>query len=259
VTEAFFSADGERFIATDWTRGPWDPGAQHAGPPSALLGRAFEMLDPEGELRVARVTVEILRPIPVAPLHIDARIVRPGKRVQYAEADLIDGDETVAHASAWRIRPSDATIPEAGLDDRPPPGPEGLEEFQPEGGWPERTYMAGMEWRFARGAFFAPGPAAAWMRMRLPLVAGEEPSPLVRVLAAADSGNGISQVVPMSGFVFINTELSVHLVRMPGTDWVCLDAVTRVPSDGVGLAESVLWDERGRIGGGRQSLLVAAR
>jgi acyl-Coa thioesterase superfamily protein/acyl-CoA thioesterase superfamily protein len=248
MTDAFFIPDGDRFAATDWTRGPWEPGAQHAGPPSALLGRAFESL--EGDMRVARVTVEILRPIPVAPLRIDTRLVRPGKRVQYAEAELIDGDETVARASAWRIRPSERPVPEAGLDDQPPPGPDGLDEFQPEGGWPERTYMAGMEWRFAHGAFFSPGPAAAWMRMRLPLV---------RVLAAADSGNGISQVVPMSGFLFVNTELSVHLVRMPAGEWVCLDAVTRVASDGVGLAESVLWDERGRIGGGRQSLLVAPR
>lgn len=257
VSDAFFIADGDRFEATPWTQGPWELGAQHAGPPSALLGRGVEVLVPDGDLRVARITVEILRPIPVAALRVDARMVRPGRRVAHAEAVLLHGDDTVARAAAWFIRPT-AGVPEAGLEEPPPPGPEGLQGYVPDR-WAAPSYFTAMEWRFARGSFFDPGPAAAWMRMRIPLVAGEEPSPLVRVLAAADSGNGVSQVVPIDRFVFINTELSVHLIRMPAGDWVCLDAVTRVGDDGIGLADSVLWDERGRIGGGRQSLLVAAK
>jgi hypothetical protein len=116
-----------------------------------------------------------------------------------------------------------------------------------------------MDWRFARGVFFEPGPAAAWMRMKVQLVEGEEPSALTRVLVAADSGNGISTELPIDEFLFINTELSVHLARMPVTEWVCLDAVTRIGEAGVGLAESVLWDRRGRIGRASQSLLVARR
>jgi hypothetical protein len=116
-----------------------------------------------------------------------------------------------------------------------------------------------MEWRFAGGEFFSPGPAAAWMRMRLPLVEGEEPSPLTRVLVAADSGNGISMELPLNDYVFINVDLSVHLFREPEGGWVCLDAQTRIDDRGVGLAESRLWDERGRIGRGNQSLYVAPR
>ena len=102
-----------------------------------------------------------------------------------------------------------------------------------------------------------PGPAAVWMRMRVPLVAGEEPTQLTRVLVAADSADGISWELPFGEYLFVNTELSVHLVRMAAGRWVCLDARTRIAPDGVGLAESVLWDERGRIGAGAQSLLVA--
>lgn len=259
MTDAFFVPDGDAFVATSWTRGPWDPGAQHAGPPSALLGRAIEALEPGNEMRVARVTVEILRPIPVAALRVEANVVRPGKRVQYAEAALVAGDETVARASAWRIRPSEAPVPEAGLDTTTLPAPDGLEAFRPFADRPEPSYFNAMEWRFARGSFFEPGPAAAWMRMRYPLVAGEEPSALVRTLTVADSGNGISQVVPIKEYVFINTELSVHLVRPAGGEWICLDAVTRLSPEGVGFAESTLWDAEGRFGAGRQSLLVAAR
>jgi hypothetical protein len=117
-----------------------------------------------------------------------------------------------------------------------------------------------MEWRPAAGAFFqSPGPAAVWMRMRTPLVLGEEPSPLSRVLVAADSGNGVSAELPFRTHLFINTELSVHLVRMPEGPWVCLDSITRIAPRGIGLAESVLWDERGRLGRVAQSLLVARR
>ncbi len=125
-------------------------------------------------------------------------------------------------------------------------------------GW-NPNYFEAMQWRFARGGFLRPGPSAAWMRMGVALVEGEEPSPLSRVLVAADSGNGISVEFPIDRFLFVNTELTVHLARMPEGEWVCLDAVTRIGSTGVGLAQSVLWDERGRIGSGNQSLLVAPR
>ena len=256
MDDAFFVRDGDRFVATEWTRGPWDPNAQHAGPPSALLARAFDLLDPVAEMRLARITLEVLRPVPIGPLTLEVRLVRPGKRVQYAEGALLDNDETVIRAAAWRIRTTEGSVPEAGLEDAPPPGPEGIEAYET---WPDPSYFTAMEWRFPGRAFFEPGPAAAWMRMRLPLVAGEETRPVSRVLAAADSGNGISQVLPLGQYLFINTELSVHLVRMPAGEWVCVDAVTRVDAAGVGLAESTLWDTRGRIGGGRQSLLVAPR
>jgi acyl-Coa thioesterase superfamily protein len=116
-----------------------------------------------------------------------------------------------------------------------------------------------MEWRLARGAFQDPGPATVWMRTRIPLVEGEDPSPLTRVLVAADSGNGISMELPIDRFAFINTELSVHLVRMPHGEWVCLDSQTRIDPSGIGLAESVLWDTSGRLGRASQTLLVAPR
>ena len=87
-------------------------------------------------------------------------------------------------------------------------------------------YHSAMEYRFVRGGFREPGPATVWMRMRQPLVAGEEPSPLQRLLAAADSGNGVSATLDLAGYLFINVDLSVHLHRLPVGEWVCLDATT---------------------------------
>jgi Acyl-CoA thioesterase C-terminal domain/Acyl-CoA thioesterase N-terminal domain len=260
VTDAFYMPDGDWFAPTLWTRGPWDPEAQHAGPPAALVARAVESLEPAGQWQVARFTLEVLRPIPLTALRIEAGVVRPGRRVQFAEGSLVDERGEVARASVWRIRPSAEPVPTAGQE--PPPFDPPLDSppmpvFDPP--WEGESYFTAMEWRGAAGAVFEPGPAATWMRARIPLVPGEEPSPLARVLVVADSGNGISSVSSPLEYLFINTELTVHLFRLPIGEWVCLDAVSRIDPSGVGVAESILWDEIGRIGRANQTLLVAPR
>lgn len=253
---AFYVPEGNLFVPTELTRGPWSPEAQHAGPPAALIAQAIESLP--GELALARFTLDVLRPVPLKPLRVEARAIRSGRSTQYATATLSDDDGDIALASAWRI--GGEPREELDLDATPPPGPEdgSPAPFLFEPGW-SPSYFDAMEWRLARGALDRPGPAAVWMRLRCAVVEGEEPSPAARVLAAADSGNGISWALPLETSLFINTEISVHLARMPEGEWVCLDARTRLGPEGVGLAESVLWDERGMIGRGAQSLLVAAR
>jgi hypothetical protein len=209
---------------------------------------------------VGRIAIEILRPVPLAPLAVAARVARPGRAVELVEAELSEaGGErrAIARATAWRLRPQDG-VPEVALDP-PPPGPERGREVAFFDTGQEVGYHTAMDYRFVEGAFLELGPALVWMRMRQPLVEGEAPSPLVRVLAAADSGNGVSAVLDYDRFVFINTDLTVQLVREPAGEWVYLDAVTRVGPDGVGLAESVLSDERGRIGRATQTLLVRRR
>jgi hypothetical protein len=257
VPDAFFLPDGERFIPTELTRGPWDPNAQHAGPPCALLGRAIERCEPRDGAQVARITCEILRPVPLAPLSLDARVARPGRSVELLEATLSDERGPVIEARGWRIQTAVVPIPEpAGT---PPPGPEraGEADFFDTG--QAVGYHTAMDYRFVAGAFLELGPATVWMRMRQPLVAGEEPSPLQRVLTAADSGNGVSAAIDYDRFVFINTDLTVALHRPPVGEWVCLDAVTTPEPHGVGLADTALSDERGPIGRALQALLVRER
>jgi hypothetical protein len=116
-----------------------------------------------------------------------------------------------------------------------------------------------MDVRFVAGAFLEPGPATVWLRMCEPLVAGEEPSALQRVLVAADSGNGVSATLDFTRFLFINVDLSVHLHRLPASEWVCLDAITIPEPNGVGITDIALYDERGPIGRAAQTLLVAER
>jgi hypothetical protein len=253
---AFYERDGDVFVPSELTRGPWDPGAQHAGPPAALLGRAVEA---DGR-QVGRVTVEILRPVPLAPLTVAHRVVRPGRSVELVEAVLTEAEgerRELARALAWRLRPQDGVAP--GDPGPPPPGPEAGRTVPFFATGQDVGYHTAMDFRFVEGAFTEPGPAVVWMRMRQPLVAGEPASPLARVLVAADAGNGVSATLDYRRFVFINTELTVHLLRPPDGEWVCLDAATHLGAPGLGLAESLLSDERGRIGRAAQTLLVRPR
>jgi hypothetical protein len=261
VFEAFYERDGDLFRATELTRGPWDPGAQHAGPPAALLGYAIEGLPDAEEFQVGRLTFEILRSVPIAPVRVEARVARPGRRVQMVEAELSDeAGEALMRVRGWRLRRTKLQLPgEALIASQPPPLPEKGEaaEFFPTG--EEHGYHSAMEVRFVAGGFLEPGPATAWLRMRQPLVAGEEPAPLQRALVAADVGNGISAALDFRRFLFINVDLTVHFERMPKGEWIGVDAATLPRANGVGTAESTLFDEGGRIGRALQTLLISER
>jgi hypothetical protein len=259
--DAFFEPDGDRLRATELTRGPWDDRFQHAGPPTALLGRALARCEPRADAQIARVTFEILRPIPIASLATRARVARPGRSVQLLEGELLaeDGAELV-RARAWRLRteaieltpaPAPAEPPTTGPDESPT-GPffEGAAEV---------GYHTAMDWRFAAGGFRELGPATVWMRSRVALVAGEALAPLERVLVAADSGNGVSAALDFRRHRFVNVDLSVHLHRLPAGEWVCLDAVTVPEANGIGVADAALADELGPLGRALQTLLIERR
>jgi hypothetical protein len=262
---AFYVPEGGRFVSTELTRGPWDPGAQHAGPPAALVAREIERCRSaagEGPWRIGRITYEILRPVPIAPLEVSAEVLRPGRSVELVGATLRDeGGERLITASAWRLAERPLAIP-GGLPAaaaEPLPGPEAGKERPFFATGHELGYHAAMEYRFLRGGFVDLGPATVWMRMRQPLVEGESPSPLQHVITAADSGNGVSAILDPAEHIFINVDLSVHLYRLPVSEWVCLDAITVPEPTGVGLADTLLHDERGPIGRALQTLLVRER
>jgi hypothetical protein len=257
---AFYEPAGDGYLATGLTRGPWDRDAQHAGPPAALLGRELDRLPEAADFQVCRITFEILRSIPIGPVEVEARVVRPGRRVQMLEAELRVGGEVLMIARAWRLRTASLDLPADAV--AIPPGPRLPSEAGPPNFFPtgeSEGYHTAMEMRFVSGAFTEIGPATAWLRMRHPLVAGEEPTPLQRTLIAADVGNGIGSAVDFREFIFVNVDLTVQLERLPRGEWVCVDAVTLPRERGNATAESVLSDERGRLGRALQTLLVAAR
>jgi hypothetical protein len=261
MNEAFYEPGGAgSFVASELTRGPWDPGAQHAGPLAALVGREIERSEGAEGFQVGRVVFEILRPVPIGAVRVERRVLRPGKKVQLVEASLSGEEGELMRATAWLLRRHPLELPEEAVPaEGPPQGPElgWTPEFFPTG--QEVGYHTAMEWKAVAGAFLEPGPATVWMRMRSPLVGGEEPTPLQRALIAADVGNGISAVLDWRQYVFVNVDLTVHFERMPEGEWICVDAITRPHPNGIGTAESELSDTRGRIGRAAQSLFIAKR
>lgn len=254
---AFYVLEGETFTSTRHTAGPWNADSQHLGPPSALLARALERIPAYRPTQIARVTVEILGPVPVAELRVTARLVRPGRSVEMLAAELTAGERVVAIASAWRIARSDSTSVAAGAAD-PLPSGEGIEPTGRPDGW-SPGYIDAMEWRPLVGGLHLPGPSTAWVRQRIPLVAGEDPTGLQRLLTVADSGNGLSNRLNPSKWWFINTDLTVHIQREPAGEWIGLDANTVIGPDGIGTASTVLHDEHGQVAIGAQALMVRPR
>ncbi|MFJ3926544.1 thioesterase family protein [Streptomyces sp. NPDC090022] len=260
--EGFYErTDATRFLAREHTRGPWDPEAQHAGPPAALLGRAVEERPgARDDMRLARITYEVLRPVPIGALEITTTVLRAGRSTEVVEAALTPegAGGPVMLARALRVRVAGEAVPAVleapGL---PAPGEVGVTPFFPVP-W-EVGYHTAMETRFTHGAFLEPGPGTCWMRMKVPLVVDEPVRPLDRVLIAADSGNGISAVLDISRYLFINSDLTVHLHRHPVGEWACVEARTSVDPAGIGLADARLHDEKGPIGRSAQSLYVAPR
>jgi hypothetical protein len=257
VADSFFVPLGDdRWQATVHTTGPWDAASEHGGPPSALLGRAMQRCEPRPDMVIARFTCEILRPIPVGELSVTARLARAGRSVELLEAGISAGGREVARASAWRVLRT-AADPVPSRHPAPGPVPAGPSQVPPDT-WVD-GYLSAIEWRTVHGGFTEPGPSVIWTRMRYPLVPDEEPSPLERVLIVADSGNGASSELDIARWLFINPELTVHLQREAEGEWICLDAQTAISPGGAGLATSVLSDQRGTVGVGAQSLLIAPR
>jgi hypothetical protein len=262
MSSAFYVSDRGVFVSSELTRGPWDPDSQHAGPPAALIGRELERCpSPTGQddWQLGRITYEILRAVPIAPLRVSAEVVRPGKSVELLSATLADDEGPVITASAWRIARRRVDLPDDLPSPPPPPGPDDGEPRPFFDTGQDVGYHGAMDYRFVAGSFLEPGPATVWMRMGIPLIAGEQPSPLQRVLAAADTANGASATLDLDRFLFINVDLSVHLHRMPAGEWICLDALTIPQPTGVGLADAALYDERGPIGRALQTLLIRER
>ena len=274
MTDAFYrvieesAAGGEsltaRVHATEHTNGPWAAGLQHAGPPCALLTRAVRRLGglpPHG--LPARMSFDILAPIPVAELVVTARTLRPGRRVALAEATLataVDPDRHVMALRAWFLRqaqPPLETLPETPVTPAPSWGGDLTTMARPAGWHP--GYLDAIHWVWVEGSIEAPGPAAVWTRLGVALVDGEEPDPIERLVAVADSASGISAVANPRDLVFVNTDLTLHLTREPAGEEIWMRAHTTLDVAGIGCAIGELGDHASVMARSAQCLFVEPR
>ncbi len=262
MAESIFLADGEHFLPTDHARGPWDPRALHGGAPAALMASAFERMQPGAELVIGRLGFELLRPVPLAPLTLSTRIVRPGRRVQELAGEIHAGEDLICRASALRVQAVPEGLPssaEESIAGEPMEGPDAgtpvLFALDDPG---VASFAVSMEMRWLDDPTQL-GPARVWMRPRHPLLPDEPLSPLARLAATADFGNGVSAALPFADYLFINADLTIHLQRQPRGEWIGLDARTLLHSGGSGVAESVLHDIDGPVGRAFQTLVVQPR
>jgi len=260
-TAAYEPLGDDTFRASALTGGPWSPEHQHAGPPSALIARAIERAAaPHGLTHLGRLTVNLLRPLPIGDCRIEVKADQIGRGAGHFSGRLTAGDKEIAIFTALAQREQDLPVPDGTPGHPPPqaPKPWGQSEPFPFGYFNSFGYARLVENRVAAGVQFR-GPSAVWFRLTHPLVAGEEPSPYARVAVAADSGNGVSAGLDFTKYIFVNCDLTVNLFRRPVGEWICLDAKSWFGGNSCGLAESALYDERGLIGRATQSLAVRAR
>lgn len=260
LPEAYYLPRGDGvFDATRATESPWDPAAQHGGPPSALLAHVLDAVDPRPELRLGRITVEFLGVLPRGRVEVAARVTRPGRRIRMLEASMRAEGREIALARAWQIAaredagvPTPAAGPPVAVPDVPPHRFFG-EQLGPWG------YGESIEWRLADGVRLGDGRATVWTRVRLPLVAGEPLRDVDRTVVIADSVNGVGAALPLDRWLFVPPGMTLTLHRYPRGEWVALDARTMLAADGVGSTLGVLSDETGELGTVTQPLFVTPR
>jgi hypothetical protein len=258
--DAFYrDLGGGRYESSPATAGPWSPRQQHAGPPSALIGRAMERCGDRTELRVARVTIDLPRPVPVGEIEVAVRVVRSGARSELLEGEITADGQLVMLARAWRVVRSPEDTPTLRHVPEPPPLPG---EQPPHGitGAYLDGYISAIEWRFRPGESFDDlGPGRAWGRQRIPLVAGEPDTPLTRALTIADASWAVGFELDRWRQFVINTDVTLALHRDPVGEWLCMRTTTVASPGGSGLAYGQLDDAAGDCGRILQTLLIASR
>ncbi|MDX1510632.1 MAG: thioesterase family protein [Nitriliruptorales bacterium] len=261
-----FHRDGaNRFVPTEWCRGPWDPDALHAGSSSALLAHLVDGHASLSPMRIMRLSYDILRPVPLAPLDVELHVDREGKRIQIVSAVLSADGVEVQRLRALRMRRGDVSLPldgprSASLADVGLSPVEEMEEF----GVPDLGdvvfFAHAMEMRATGlGLLSEPGPGASWFRLRFPVVDDQEATPTARVAATADFGNGLGPPVPFQGWIYLNADLQVMLQREPVDEWVGMVSSSIPADDGTALTTSQLVDRSGQIGIATQSLFIEPR
>lgn len=259
---AFFLRSGTDFLPTPYSRGPWDERSLHGGPVAALIVSQVEQADADESMFTARLTAELLKPVPQDRLTVTCTLTRPGKRVRIYSVTITHDGQVVVQASVLRIRKVADDLPERTHDAQPPFPPPLACPIAP---WPADMYVNiadALEIRVAsaiESAFGLAGEATCWFKMLVPLVEGDDIDPTSTALIVADFGNGISATVPMATHVYINPDLTVYLHRRPRGEWIANDARTWLHPDDGALAFAHLWDAAGQFGHATQSLYVAAR
>jgi hypothetical protein len=260
--DAIFLPDGDTYVPTGLARGGWSDDAQHGGPPGGLLAHVIESVPTDRPMQTVRLTVDLIREIPMAPVTVSTQILRHGRRIQLVAAVMEADGVEVALARALRIRVGDVDLPEPPRGDwTGAPPPEELEildlsHWHQEDPPLARYYVDAIEVRSQAASFLQMGRGLSWVRLRYPVVADIPNSPLVKVAALSDLGNGNSMTLDPSAYLYINPDITLHVHRLPTDDWIGMDSLALQHTTGIGLADTLLFDTVGPFGRVTQSQLI---
>lgn len=256
--DAIFRIDGRRAITSPNAAGPWSPDMQHGSAPAGLVTWAAEAMPTPVPMHIARLTIDLMRPVPLVPLAIETEVLRQGRKIQLCEVRLKADDVLVVRATVLKVRSEvqelPAEIADAPIDVR---GPE-QSRVEP-ADFSSSPFVSGMSLRAARGGFAHPGSSAIWYRVDRPLVEGAPISQVMRAVVASDFSNATSVALDFRHWTFLNADLTISLARQPVGDWILLDGDCYIGPDGAGLAMARLGDQRGYFGRAVQSLVIEKR
>lgn len=258
---ALFDRDGDLFVPTDLSRTGWNDHAQHGGPPAGLLATAIEQVPSRQAMAVTRITFDLLRAVPLSPIRLTTEVVKAGGRVEVVDAALHSEEREVARARALRIRTAAVALPDHDTEPAPDvPAPDELDTVA----WPRwerggdllRFHRDAVEVRSVGNSFWTPGRGVSWLRLKYPVVAGVETSPLARVAALSDIANGNSMTIDPVEFGFVNPDITLYLSRPLHGEWLGMDGLAYQHETGIGLTDTALFDGDGVFGRVNQSQLI---
>ena len=256
--QAIYRVDGDRVDVSPNAAGPWDPSMQHGSAPAALVVWAAEAMPEPVPMRIARVTVDLMRPVPLAPLTLETEVLRAGRKIQLCSIRLLADGVAVVNATVLKIKTQALSLP-SDVAEAPVELPSPEQSREDPAKFSNSPFVVGMSLRAARGQFGVPGPGAIWYRVDRPLVEGFGVSQAMRAVVAADFCNGTSAALDFREWTFINADLTLSLAREPVGEWVLLDAESWIGPDGAGLAMARLADSSGYFGRAVQSLVIEKR
>ncbi len=256
--EAVYRVEADRIIVSPNAAGPWDPRMQHGSAPASLVVWAAERIPTSVPMRIARVTIDLMRPVPLVPLTLRTEVLREGRKIQLCAVRLLADGVLVVAATVLKVRNQAIALPPDVREARVElPSP--AESPEDPAGFSNSAFVTGMSLRAARGKFGVPGRAAIWYRVDRPLVEGSLISQAMRAVVAADFSNGTSAALDFREWTFLNADLTVSMAREPVGDWVLLDGDSWIGPEGTGLSMANLADERGYFGRAVQSLVIEKR
>ncbi len=263
-----YSVDGDMLVPSELTQGPWDPTTCHGGPVAAVLARAIELVPTPHPMRVGRLTIDLLRPVPLQPVQVHTEVVRAGRQIQVVDATMWWNDKLVSRASGVLVRSdrsneidevkNERAIGPIPLDRHEQPISE-FELFEEGGAFTPPGFVKAIELHRVAGGLNEGVPAVGWARLVKPLVEGEDLTPLQRLACIGDFSSGIANYMDFFTYTTPNADLSYHIVRYPVGEWIGIDAACVMSPDGVGQSRARLFDETGYLGQAGATMVVAPR